>query len=96
MKNDCQLKIKLNYLNEINPKILKIVYHNTQSLNKHIDYLKNDRFMNNADLILLNENWTLKTDNYDFPNFKCIQRNDSITDSRNSMGNICFAKTKYY
>ena len=71
---------------------IKVVYHNTQSLNKNFDFVKNDRFFKRADILFLFETWSLKEDNYDMKNFNCLTRKDCNSTSRQPFGYICYVK----
>ncbi|KAE8740983.1 hypothetical protein FOCC_FOCC013509 [Frankliniella occidentalis] len=58
-------------------KNLQIVYHNVQSLTKHINLVRNDDVFMNSDLLIFGETWTLHKDVNDLENFTLLAKTDS-------------------
>ncbi|KAK3921374.1 ATP-dependent DNA helicase [Frankliniella fusca] len=50
----------------------QIIYHNVQSLRKHIGLVQNDEVFTKSDIILLGETWSVPTDDFAIDSFKLI------------------------
>jgi hypothetical protein len=92
LRDKSLLEFNLNYLDNIDHSVFKIVYHNVQSLHKNYEFVKNDYFMKNSDLIFLSETWTLSNEIYELDDFDCVQRTDCSKKIRYAFGNITYAK----
>ncbi|CAF1035111.1 unnamed protein product, partial [Brachionus calyciflorus] len=94
MKEEAQLNLKLKFLEDYSPSDIKIAVFNVQSLNKHYRNILNDYFFKSCDFFSLLETWTLKKDDYFFPGFTCIQRDD-CPKNRKAFGSIAFVKNTF-
>lgn len=53
-----------------------IIYHNIQSLPKHINLVRNDENFTTSDILIFGETWTVPGDNIKIKNFKLLSRVD--------------------
>lgn len=75
LREQASLSLCLPNLSQINDD-MKIIYHNTRSLNKHFEDLKNDGNIMSADIIAVSESRlkiTDKNDDYNLPGFQMFR-----------------------
>lgn len=68
---------KFQFLHESQPKKLKILYHNIQSLIKHHRLVTSDDVFTNSDILIFAETWTSISDDIQIPGFKKISTTDA-------------------
>lgn len=76
MKNYCLMVPKYQWLRNIPDNCLQIVSHNVQSIRKHHRSIRSDNIYMNSHLLLFQEIWALAHEQYDFPDFDEVVRND--------------------
>lgn len=81
-----------SYLHQDTRK-LKIMYHNIQSLQKHINLVRNDSTFTSSDILIFGETWNVSNDNFIIKNFHHIQQTPAGT-SRKPRGVSVYLKNK--
>ncbi|KAK3924058.1 Halomucin [Frankliniella fusca] len=71
-KKSC-LTPKFSFLHEETDD-LRIMYHNVQSLQKHINLIRNDSNFTSADILIFGETWNTSNDNFKIKNFRLIEQ----------------------
>lgn len=79
----------------------QIFFHNVQSFRKNHHYILSDPYVQNFDLLLFVETWTLDTDSYPMEDFTEFIRIDSNQENQNNKkrkpkGIICYVKTNFF
>lgn len=80
---DIALKSIFSKLTEKN--YFQVISHNVQSLNAHLGQIINDQVYISSDIILLNETWTLPSDNFDIPGFDMVSSQWIVLDQDASL-----------
>ena len=73
----------------------QVISHNVQSLKVHINQIINDQVYLSSKVILLNETWTIPTDDLTIPGFKMISA-VHCPNARKAMGSCCFIADSLY
>ncbi|KAG2192949.1 hypothetical protein INT47_004688 [Mucor saturninus] len=68
----------------------QVISHNVQSLNAHLNQIINDPVYLSSDIILLNETWTLPTDNFQIPGFQLKSSLNCSDSTRKPIGSCCY------
>ncbi|CAF1458321.1 unnamed protein product [Rotaria sp. Silwood1] len=89
MRSERMLKFSLAFPEESEEKKFSIIFHNVQSLNKHISDVKFDRTFLSSSMISLVETWTKPSDNLEIEGFKIVHRRD-CHDVRKPFGQIIY------
>ena len=82
--------LTLSFNENIKGNKLIIIYQNIRSLHKNINYVINDRWFKQADLLIFSETFTKQTDIFKIDDYKIIYRSDN--NNHATKGIICFAK----
>ncbi|CAD7091726.1 unnamed protein product [Hermetia illucens] len=79
---------------ERSPTIRQILFHNVQSLRKHLSDISADPGINKSDIVMLVETWSCATDHYKLDGFIEIDRVDGphATASNRGFGTIVWVK----
>jgi hypothetical protein len=85
------LKFSLEFSGESQDGKFFVMFHNVQSLNKHILDIRSDKTLLSAFMISLVETWTKLTDSLEIEGFKIIHRRD-CNDTRKPFGQIIYLK----
>ena len=94
MHKFCNLTYNISFLDDKKYEdTFKIIIFNVQSLNRHYQLVKFDRFLNSCDLLCLLETSALKNEKYDLNEFRTVQRIDCLNE-RKAFGTISFLKNK--
>ncbi|CAF2898225.1 unnamed protein product, partial [Rotaria sp. Silwood2] len=91
MRSERMLKFSLEFPEESQEERFSIMFHNVQSLNKHISDIKCDTTFLSSSMISLVETWTKPSDNLEIEGFKIVHRRD-CDDVRKSFGQIIYLK----
>ena len=91
MRSERMLKFSLNFPEESPGERFFVMFHNVQSLNKHILDVRSDKTFLSASMISLVETWTKPTDSLEIEGFKIIHRRD-CNDTRKPFGQITYLK----
>ena len=91
MRSERMLKFSLEFLEEFQGERFFVMFHNVQSLNKHISDVKFDKTFLSSSIIGLVETWTKPTDSLEIEGFKVIHRRD-CNDTRKPFGQITYLK----
>ncbi|GIY55114.1 ATP-dependent DNA helicase [Caerostris extrusa] len=71
------------------------MYHNIQSLPAHHEDLSSDQSFMHSDLLLLAETWTIRSDRFEFQDFKlCVETHPSLNHTRKSLTAYVFMPKK--
>ena len=95
LNNDCKMKFKLTFLEDLETDCLKIIVHNIQSLNFHINVVKKDSLYQCADIICLYEAWLYPNFKADIEGFTIFKRINN-SDSNRTQGLIIYVKNIFY
>lgn len=68
-----------------------IIYHNVQSLKRHINLVRNDENFTNSNILIFGETWTTPTDKIKIKNYNLVSRVDS-GETRKPRGLAIYAK----
>lgn len=71
----------------------QLIFHNVQSLNAHIDQIKNDKTYLSTDFLLFAETWSTATQSFSIPGFEEVSRVDVEGAIARANGSICFAQS---
>ncbi|KAI8354544.1 hypothetical protein BD560DRAFT_438301 [Blakeslea trispora] len=89
-----KLKTKFDELIErISSYQFQLTFYNLQSLNAHIDQIKNDKTYLSSDFLLFAETRLAATQNFSIPGFEEVSRVDVEGAIARANGSICFAKS---
>ncbi|CAF4166144.1 unnamed protein product, partial [Rotaria sordida] len=91
MRSERMLKFSLEFPEESQGERFFVMFHNVQSLNKHILDIRSDKTFLCASMISLVETWTKPTDSLEIEGFKVIHRRD-CNDTRKPFGQITYLK----
>ena len=91
MRSERMLKFSLEFSEESQDGKIFVMFHNVQSLNKHILDIRSDKTFMFASLISLVETWTKLTDSLEIEGYKIIHRRD-CNDTRKPFGQIAYLK----
>ena len=91
MRTERMLKFSLRFPEESQDGKFYVMFHNVQSLNKHILDVKSDKTFLYASMISLVETWTKPGDPLEIEGFKIVQRRD-CNDIRKPFGQITYLK----
>ncbi|CAF1490338.1 unnamed protein product, partial [Rotaria sordida] len=91
MRSERMLKFSLEFPEESQGERFFVMFHNVQSLNKHILDIRSDKTFLCASVISLVETWTKPTDSLEIEGFKVIHRRD-CNDTRKPFGQITYLK----
>ena len=91
MRSERMLKFSLEFSEESEEEIFFVMFHNVQSLNKHVLDIRSDKTFLCASMISLVETWTKPIDSLEIEGFKIIQRCD-CNDTRKPFGQITYLK----
>lgn len=91
MTSERMLKFSLEFPEENQQESFFIMFHNVQSLTKHILDIRFDKTFQHAAVICLVETWTKPTDSLEIEGFKVIHRRD-CKDVRKPFGQITYIK----
>ncbi|CAF1352277.1 unnamed protein product [Rotaria sp. Silwood1] len=91
MRSERMLKFSLEFPEESQGERFFVMFHNVQSLNKHILDIRSDKTLLCASMISLVETWTKPTDSLEIEGFKVIHRRD-CNDTRKPFGQITYLK----
>ena len=91
MRSERTLKFSLEFPEESPEENVFVMFHNVQSLNKHILDIRCNQTFLCASLISLVETWTKSTDSLEIEGFKIIQRRD-CHDKRKPFGQTTYLK----
>ena len=91
MRSERMLKFSLEFPEESEGKRFFVMFHNVQSLNKHILDIRSDKTFLSASMIGLVETWTKPGDSLEIEGFKIIHRRD-CNDTRKPFGQITYLK----
>ena len=86
------LKFLLEFPEESQGERFFVLFHNVQSLNKHILDIRSDKTFLSASMISLVETWTKFTDSLEIEGFKIIHRRD-CSSIRKPFGQITYLKS---
>ncbi|CAF1542519.1 unnamed protein product, partial [Rotaria sp. Silwood1] len=92
MRSERMLKFSLEFPEESQGERFFVMFHNVQSLNKHILDIRSDKTFLCASMISLVETWTKPTDFLEIEGFKVIHRRD-CNDTRKPFGQITYLKS---
>jgi hypothetical protein len=85
------LEFSLEFPEESQGERFFVMFHNVQSLNKHILDVRSDKTFLSASMISLVETWTKPGDSLEIEGFKVIHRRD-CNDTRKPFGQITYLK----
>ncbi|CAF4000219.1 unnamed protein product [Rotaria sordida] len=85
------LKFSLEFSEESQEERFFVMFHNVQSLNKHIFDVRSDKTFLSSSMISLVETWTKPSDSLEIEGFKIVQRRD-CNDIRKPFGQITYLK----
>ena len=91
MRSERMLKFSLEFPEESQGERFFVMFHNVQSLNKHILDVRSDKTFLSASMISLVETWTKPSDSLEIEGFKVIHRRD-CNDTRKPFGQITYLK----
>ena len=91
IRSERMLKFSLEFPEESQGERFFVMFHNVQSLNKHILDIRSDKTFLCASMISLVETWTKPTDSLEIEGFKIIHRRD-CNDIRKPFGQITYLK----
>ncbi|CAF1389193.1 unnamed protein product, partial [Rotaria sp. Silwood1] len=91
MRSERMLKFSLEFPEESQEERFSIMFHNVQSLNKHISDIKFDKIFLSSSMISLVETWTKPGDSLEIEGFKIVQRRD-CNDIRKPFGQITYLR----
>ncbi|KAF9758259.1 ATP-dependent DNA helicase PIF1, partial [Nosema granulosis] len=91
MRSERMLKFSLDFPEESQGERVFVMFHNVQSLNKHILDIRSDNTFLCASMISLVETWTKPTDSLEIEGFKVIHRRD-CNEIRKPFGQITYLK----
>ncbi|CAF1307832.1 unnamed protein product [Rotaria sordida] len=91
MRSERMLKFSLEFPEESQGERFFVMFHNVQSLNKHILDIRSDKTFLCASMISLVETWTKPTDSLEIEGFKVIHRRN-CNDTRKPFGQITYLK----
>ncbi|CAM4966410.1 unnamed protein product [Rotaria socialis] len=91
MRSERMLKFSLEFSEESQEERFSIMFHNVQSLNKHISDIKFHKTFLSCSMISLVETWTKTTDSLEIEGFKILYRRDCV-DIRKPFGQIIYLK----
>ncbi|CAF4985400.1 unnamed protein product [Rotaria sp. Silwood1] len=91
MRSERMLKFSLEFPEESQEERFSIMFHNVQSLNKHISDIKSDKKFLSSSMISLVETWTKPSDNLEIEGFEIVHRRD-CDDVRKPFGQIIYLK----
>ncbi|CAF3941766.1 unnamed protein product, partial [Adineta steineri] len=91
MRSERMLKFSLEFPEESQEERFFVMFHNVQSLNKHIFDVRSDKTFLSASMISLVETWTKPSDSLQIEGFKIIHRRD-CNDIRKPFGQITYLK----
>ena len=91
MRSVRMIKFSLVFPEESQEERFYVMFHNEQSLNKHILDVRSDKTFLTASMISLVETWTKPGDSLEIEGFKVIHRRD-CTDTRKPFGQITYLK----
>ena len=91
MRPERNIKFSLEFPEELQGKNMYIMFHNVQSLNKHLLDVKSDITILSASVISLVETWTKPNDSLEIEGFKIVHRLD-CDDIRKPFGQITYVK----
>ena len=91
MRSERMLKFSLEFSEESQEERFFIMFHNVQSLNKHIMDVRSDKTFLGASVLSLVETWTKPTDSLEIEGFKIIYRRD-CNDTRKPFGQTTYLK----
>ncbi|CAF4003587.1 unnamed protein product [Adineta steineri] len=91
MRSERMLKFSLEFPEESQEERFFVMFHNVQSLNKHIFDVRSDKTFSSASMISLVETWTKPSDCLEIEGFKIIHRRD-CNDIRKPFGQITYLK----
>ncbi|CAF4648686.1 unnamed protein product, partial [Rotaria sp. Silwood2] len=91
IRSERMLKFSLEFPEESQEERFSIMFHNVQSLNKHISDIKFDKTFLSSSMISLVETWTKPSDNLEIEGFKIVHRRD-CDDVRKPFGQIIYLK----
>ena len=91
MRSERMLKFSLEFPEESQGERFLVMFHNVQSLNKHILDVRSDKTFLSSSMISLVETWTKPTDSLEIEGFKIIHRRD-CNDIRKPFGQITYLK----
>jgi hypothetical protein len=94
MRAERMLKFSLEFPEESQEEKFSIVFHNVQSLNKHIMDVRSDKTFLGASVLSLVETWTRPTDSLEIEGFQIIHRRD-CKDVRKPFGQIMYLKSNF-
>ncbi|CAF1291957.1 unnamed protein product [Rotaria sordida] len=91
MRYERMLKFSLEFSEESQEERFFVMFHNVQSLNKHIFDVRSDKTFLSSSMISLVETWTKPSDSLEIEGFKIVQRRD-CNDIRKPFGQITYLK----
>ena len=91
MRSERMLEFSLEFPEESQGERFFVMFHNVQSLNKHILDVRSDKTFLCASMISLVETWTKPGDTLETEGFKVIHRRD-CNDTRKPFGQITYFK----
>ncbi|CAF1560346.1 unnamed protein product [Rotaria magnacalcarata] len=91
MRSEGKMKFSLEFPEESQGEGFSVMFHNVQSLNKHILDVKSDKTFLSASMISLVETWTKPGDSLEIEDFKVVHRRD-CNDIRRPFGQITYLK----
>ena len=91
MRCERMLKFSLEFPKESQGERFFVMFHNVQSLNKHMLDIRSDETFLSASVISLVETWTKSMDSLEIEGFKIIHRRDCY-DTRKPFGQITYLK----
>ncbi|CAF3205854.1 unnamed protein product [Rotaria sp. Silwood2] len=91
IRSERMLKFSLEFPEESQEERFSIMFHNVQSLNKHISDIKFDKIFLSSSMISLVETWTKPGDSLEIEGFKIVQRRD-CNDIRKPFGQITYLR----
>ena len=94
MRAERMLKFSLEFPEECQEEKFSIVFHNVQSLNKHIMDVRSDKTFLGASALSLVETWTRPTDSLEIEGFQIVHRRD-CKDVRKPFGQIMYLKSNF-
>ena len=83
---------KFNFL-QAPTKQLKVMYHNVQSLKKHVNLVRNDKNFTSADVLIFGETWTKFDESIKIKSFRLIQQ--TSLQSTRKPGDVSIYVKKY-
>lgn len=91
MEIERPLKFDLLFLQDYN-QYESFIFANIQSLHKYFNSIKADNCFLSSTFIFLVETWTISTDDYNIPDYKCVYRHDCSGTNRYAYGMMIYAK----